>query len=145
MGLVDQSWQRVAVDAGRGDGQSGLDAEARGDLAGADLTSNGSVCRQWDFLLAGDILQRTEKAGRITGGEQLLRVCAWAAGAAQFARGGQLHVEHIVGFTDRGGSTRVMLQAQPLERVDPGRHGSIHISRAVQHDPMAGAGPHVDL
>src|SRR5690606_16465590 len=53
--------------------------------------------RQWNLLLAGDELQRAQEAGRVAGGEQLLRVGAFAARAAQLARGGQGEVELAVG------------------------------------------------
>ncbi|KAG0919263.1 hypothetical protein G6F31_021183 [Rhizopus arrhizus] len=50
-----------------------------------------------DLGLAGHELQRGQEAGRIAGREQLLRVGARAAGAAQLARGRQLDVQHVVG------------------------------------------------
>src|SRR5690606_28367472 len=85
-----------AVDAGRGDGERGLDAEAGRDLADADLAGDAGGRRQRDLLLAGHELQRAQEAGRVAGGEQLFGIGAWAAGAAQLARRGQLHVEDAV-------------------------------------------------
>jgi len=97
VGLLDQVLQQVAGDAGGTDGQLGLDAEAGGDLADADLPSDARIHRQSDLLLAGDELQRPEKAGRVSGGEQLLGIGPGTTGAAQLARRGQLHVERLVG------------------------------------------------
>jgi hypothetical protein len=46
--------------------------------------------------LRGDKFHRADEARRIAGGEQLLRIVADAAGAAEFLRRGQLDVEAAV-------------------------------------------------
>jgi len=61
VGLVDQLLQYVAGNAGRADGQLGLDAEAGGDLADANLAGDAGIRRQGDLLLASDELQRPRK------------------------------------------------------------------------------------
>ena len=63
--------------------------EAGGNRADADFAGDGRGRGQRDLLLAGDELQRAQEAGRIAGGEQLFRVGAGPAGAAEFARGRQ--------------------------------------------------------
>src|SRR5690606_15953490 len=54
---------------------------------------------QRDLPAAGDELQRAEEARRVAGGEQLFGIGARPAGAAELARGGQLHVERAVSGT----------------------------------------------
>ena len=92
----DEVLQHVAVDAGGGDGQLGLDAEPGGDRADAHGAGDGGRRRQRDLLLAGDELQRAEEAGRIACGEQLLGIGAGTAGATQLAGRGQGDVERGV-------------------------------------------------
>src|SRR5690606_20216264 len=94
--LLDQRLQRVAVDPRGRDGERGLDAEAGRDLADADLAGDAGGRRQCDLLPGRYELQRAEEAGRVARGEQLFGIGAGTAAAAQLARGGQLHVEHLV-------------------------------------------------
>jgi hypothetical protein len=51
-----------------------------------DSGRNGRFFRQFDLLLRGYILDRPQKAGRITGCEKLLRICTLGAIAAKFLR-----------------------------------------------------------
>ncbi|KAG0923734.1 hypothetical protein G6F32_014165 [Rhizopus arrhizus] len=96
--MLPRFFHLLARYARNGEGQLGLDAETGRDLADAHLAGDGGVGRQRDLGLAGHELQRAQEAGRIAGREQLLRVGARAAGAAQLARGRQLDVQHVVGL-----------------------------------------------
>ena len=53
-----------------------------------------------DLLLTCHRLQRAVETGRVARGEQLLRVGARAAGAAQLLRDGQVQLQHAVGRRD---------------------------------------------
>src|SRR5690606_5891978 len=95
--LLDQRLQGVAGEPRRGHRQRGLQAEATAQGADAHVGGDRGRGRQRNLLLAGDELQRAQEAGRVAGGEQLLRVGAFAARAAQLARRGQGEVELAVG------------------------------------------------
>ena len=72
---IHQALRFVLGQAGQAHMQVDIQAEAAGDLADADMGSDRSVVRDLALALAGDELQGTDKAGRVTGCEQLFRVC----------------------------------------------------------------------
>jgi hypothetical protein len=94
--LVDQCTQLLLIHARAVDGQVHFDAETGRDLANAHFAGHRQVFGQLDFLLAGDELERAQEAGGIAGGKQLLGVGAVTAGAAEFLRGRQLHVQDAI-------------------------------------------------
>ena len=74
----------------------GVEAEARGNRPDANRCSGRGARRYGDLLHSGHMLECAEEAGRIAGGKQLLRV-GGPAGAAEFLRGSDSHVEQAVG------------------------------------------------
>ena len=74
VGGIDQALRLVLGQARQADMQVDIQAETTGDLADADVGSDRGVIRDFAFSLAGDEFQCADEAGRIAGGEQLLRV-----------------------------------------------------------------------
>lgn len=93
---VDQALRVVLGQAWQADVQVDIQAETTRDLADADVGSDRGIIRDFAFGLAGDEFQGADKAGRVTGGEQLFRVGSLAAGPAQFFGGGEFDVEDVV-------------------------------------------------
>jgi len=81
---VDQALRVVLGQAWQADVQVDIQAETTRDLADADVGSDRGIIRDFAFGLAGDEFQGADKAGRVTGGEQLFRIGGLAAGSAQF-------------------------------------------------------------
>ena len=87
------------------------------------------------FLSTGDEFHRAQETGRVTCGKQLLRICAFRARAAEFARRGQLHFQLVVsGYRAAVAATRArgaglvqnVHRAAPVwkrEEKRPGRTG----------------------
>ncbi len=96
MGLVDERLQRLAFNAGRGNGQLSLDAEASGQRTDADLASDGGGRRQGHVSFAGDKLKRAEEAGRVPRGKELFGIGTRAACTAQLAWGGKADRQRVV-------------------------------------------------
>src|SRR5690606_34074240 len=130
VGRVDQRLGGVLVQARQADVQFHFQTEAAGDLADADLTGDRGVGREGLLLLAGDELQSADEAGRVTGGEQLLGVAGFAAGAAQLARGGQLDVEESIGGKCAAVAASGSGDGGGVEGFD-GLHGDVSVLFAV--------------
>ncbi len=93
---VDQALRVVLGQAWQADVQVDVQAETTGDLTDADVGSDRGVIRDFAFGLAGDEFQRTDKAGRVAGGEQLFRVGGLADRHRPTPWGGEFDVEDIV-------------------------------------------------
>src|SRR5450830_514826 len=109
VGGGDQRFGGGALHAWQRDFQFHFDAEAGFDGADADMAFDSQVGWHGDLVAATDEFDGADEAGRVAGGEQLFRVGADGAVAAQFFRRGQFHVQHIVGrdgaaFAATGGS-----------------------------------------
>jgi acetyl esterase/lipase len=109
--LRDQPVRRLGLDAGQRGHQRHGQAETVAVPADADLRVDRRGRVEGDATLAGHPAQRVVEAGRVTGGEQLLRVGEQAAGPAHLLRHRQLLVDHAVrrvhltvaAVADRGG------------------------------------------
>ncbi len=86
------------LEAGNVDLERDFDAETGAVFARADADRcrHSRVFRNLYLLLASDVLERAQEAGGITGCEQLFRVGAASAIAAEFLRYGQRDVENAV-------------------------------------------------
>ncbi|RWW79975.1 hypothetical protein BHE74_00011691 [Ensete ventricosum] len=93
---VDQALCVVLIQARQADVQVDVQAETAGDLTDANVGSDRSVIRDLAFGLAGHEFQRADEAGRVAGGEQLLRVGGLATCATQFLGGREFDVEDVV-------------------------------------------------
>ncbi|MNP60929.1 hypothetical protein D3C76_1560600 [compost metagenome] len=96
MGRLHQRLCIGVLQAWQVDVQVDIQAKAAWDLANADPRSDRGVGWNAAFALAGDELQCTDEAGRVTSGEQLLRVGGITTSTTQFLRTGQFHVEVVV-------------------------------------------------
>src|SRR5690625_466872 len=77
--LVHQRLRLFGWQAGQGNAQRDLQAEAVGDRADPDPAGDLRVRRKGNSFLAGNELQGAKETGRVTTGEQLFRIAAFAA------------------------------------------------------------------
>jgi hypothetical protein len=96
--LLGEVFDHGLVDAGHGDFERGFEAETTAIFTRADADRRGDlgVVRDLYLFLAGDELQRAEEAGGITDREELFRVRAGRAVAAELLRNGERDVDGAV-------------------------------------------------
>lgn len=89
MGFFHQRLCLLLIQPGEIHIQGGLNAEPATQRTNAHLTGNGGFFRQGHLGLAGHQFQGAQETGRVTGGEQLLRIGSLAARTAQGLGGGE--------------------------------------------------------
>ncbi len=96
VGGVDQLFGLRLLQAGQRDAEGDGETEALAVGADAHFAVDVGVFGQLHLGFAGDQLEGAEEAGGVAGGEQLLRVGAFTAGAAEGLGGGEFDVELVV-------------------------------------------------
>lgn len=94
--FIDQRLRDVFFKPRQADFQLDFDAKPGGNGANADVTVDLSVVRKLHFLLAGDMLEGAQEAGRITRRKQLFGVGAVTARATEFLGRAQFDVQRAV-------------------------------------------------